>query len=180
MAARKTASRVTASELASQDAGAADAAAAAAAAPAPKPVPPARAARPKQTPSRRRVDIAPMPQLGLQVRALDQTDYLPDPTRHMSEAGPVATSNFICRIGSRRVSVRMGAPRSTIPKEIQALMAQAGVTFGMAAPPAGKGAVVIEDALDDDDDGTPRARRTTRESRGPARRFRSPRALPME
>lgn len=114
----------------------------------------------KRTPPRN-ARIAPLPPMqGSMVRALEQRDYLPDPHRHLSEMGPVATSNFICRIGGTRISVRMGAPRSTLPKELQAMMAEHGVGFAHAQPPARKGAMVVEP--EESYDGPPRARRTSR------------------
>jgi hypothetical protein len=177
MAPRKT----TAAELARIEAGDAPEPAEAAAAP-----PPAKAPAKKKASKRPRdIRIAPMPQPGIIAqppRALEQTDYLPDPTRHMSEAGPVATSNFICRIGATRISVRMGAPRSSIPKEIQALMAESDVSFGIAAPPAHRGATVIEAPDDDDAGGPPRARRSARKrDRDPGDRpFKPLRSLPIE
>jgi hypothetical protein len=129
--------------------------------------------------SKRNAVIAPMPVMAIPP-ALAHEEYRPDPRRHMSEMGAVATSNFICRIGGRRITVRMGAPRSAIPKEIQTLMAEAGVPFGHAMPAQKKGAVVVVED-EDDAENVPRARRTHRpEKNEPTRQFRKPLALPVE
>lgn len=143
------------------------------------PRPQRAAAEPRNT--RRRTEISPLPERApLPVRQ-EIVEYLPDRKRHMSEMGLVATGGFICRVGGVRHSVRMGAPKSTIPKEIQALMAASGVGFGHAMAPVKPGSLDVTVIDDEEDDGVPRARRTHRpEKNAPTRQFRKPRALPQE
>lgn len=79
----------------------------------------------------------------------------PDKHRHMSEMGPVATSNWIGMVDGNRVSVRFGAPLSTIPKNVRAELAKCKrVRFAIAPPPEARGTVRVERDLD-----APRARR---------------------
>lgn len=80
--------------------------------------------------------------------------YRPDPKRHMSEMGLVSTANWIGRCRGQRVSVRFGAPLSTIPQCVRVMLAAADIRFGYAPPPAGAGARTVKEA--------PRARRTER------------------
>jgi len=73
------------------------------------------------------------------VRSDHAVVYGPDRTRHMSEMGPVCMTNWIGRVNGYRISVRMGAPLSTIPTAVRQALAKARIRFGHAAPPAGGG-----------------------------------------
>lgn len=121
----------------------------------PKPLAKTRAALPK-----------PIPERAPQVQNLQMVDYKPDPKRHMSQMGPVASSNWTGIIAGVRHRVRMGAPQSTVPKHIQELMRGDGVEFYVAEPPPGSGAVLVKQP--------PRARRTERANREQAQRRSSP------
>lgn len=125
--------------------------------------------------------IQPMPERAPMPARQDCVEYLPDPKRHMSQMGLVATGGFICRIDGVRHSVRMGAPKTTIPAAVQKLMAASGVTFGHAVSPVKKGEVGVTVLEDEEDEGGPRARRTHRpEKNVPQRQFRPIRHLPTE
>lgn len=131
--------------------------------------------------ARARVQIAPMPERQTVPARQECVEYLPDPKRHMSEMGLVATGAFICRLNGVRHSVKMGAPKATVPKVIQEMMAESGVTFGHALAPIKPGSVGVTLIDDEDDGGAPRARRTHRpEKNAPERQFRKPRSLPVE
>ncbi len=53
----------------------------------------------------------------------DRVDYRPNPKVHLAEAGRVALSNWVGRIGSKRVRVYRGAQASKIPDAVQKAMA---------------------------------------------------------
>jgi len=80
--------------------------------------------------------------------------YRPDAKRHMSKMGLVSTQNWIGRCKGHRVSVRYGAPLSTIPHCVREMLADAGIRFGYAPPPPGQGAETVREP--------PRARRADR------------------
>lgn len=61
--------------------------------------------------------------------------YGPDRTRHMSEMGPVCTQNWIGRVKGQRVSVRFGAPLSTIPVVVRQALSESRIKFAYAAAP---------------------------------------------
>jgi hypothetical protein len=103
--------------------------------------------------------------------------YGPDRNHHMSEMGPVATSNWIGMVDGNRVSVRYGAPLSTIPKNVRAELAKCKrIRFAIAPPPETRGSVRVERDSD-----APHARRSNPGKEERVRsRFAPIRHLPVE
>ncbi len=58
-------------------------------------------------------------------------EYRPNRTIHIAEAGKVALSNWIGKVGTRRVRVYRGAQASKIPEPVQKAMQAAGVGIGL-------------------------------------------------
>ncbi len=167
------AKRVSAAELARTDAPAATPDASTPKEGKPAKAPKARASSRSVRETPRNPRIAPMPERMAAPKPLDCTEYGPDRKHHMSEMGPVAQSNWIGVVGGKRISVRMGAPQSTVPQDIQRRMAESGIGFEQAEPPPGRGAVLVTQRPE-----APRARR--REVNEVTRRSSPLRALPME
>jgi hypothetical protein len=63
----------------------------------------------------------------------DRVDYRANPKVHLAEAGRVALSNWVGRIGNKRVRVYRGAQASKIPEAVQKAMAasEPPVTIGI-------------------------------------------------
>lgn len=60
----------------------------------------------------------------------DRIDYRPHPKIHLTLAGPVALSNWVGRVGSRRVRVYRGARAVDIPEPVRKAMGASGVAIG--------------------------------------------------
>lgn len=80
--------------------------------------------------------------------------YERDSTRPLHVCGFVCTTNWVGHVEGQRVSVKFGAPLSTIPKNVRAAMAQSRIRFAVAMPPERRGTVVVDEPA-----GPPRARR---------------------
>lgn len=68
----------------------------------------------------------------------DRVEYRPTPKVHLAEAGRVALSNWVGRVGSKRVRVYRGAQASKIPEAVQKAMAA-------GEHPVGIGIITLED-----------------------------------
>jgi hypothetical protein len=60
----------------------------------------------------------------------ERIEFRPNPKVHLVEAGDVALSNWVGRVGDRRVRVYRGAPAKKIPDAVQKAMAESGVLIG--------------------------------------------------
>jgi hypothetical protein len=60
----------------------------------------------------------------------NRVEYRSNPKVHLAEAGPVALSNWVGRIGDKRVRVYRGAQASRIPEAVQKAMIASGVPIG--------------------------------------------------
>jgi hypothetical protein len=60
----------------------------------------------------------------------ERMEYRPNPKVHLAEAGDVALSNWVGRVGDRRVRVYRGASAKKIPDAVQKAMADSGVLIG--------------------------------------------------
>ena len=60
----------------------------------------------------------------------NRIEYRPSSKIHLTEAGPVALSNWVGRIGDKRVRVYRGAQASKIPDAVQKAMVASGVGIG--------------------------------------------------
>jgi hypothetical protein len=61
----------------------------------------------------------------------DRVDYRHDGKTHITESGRVAISNWIGRIGNKRVRVYRGASEKSVPEAVRKAMAASGVHFGI-------------------------------------------------
>jgi hypothetical protein len=61
----------------------------------------------------------------------ERVEYRPNRKLHICEAGPVALSNWVGRVGSKFVRVYRGAQGSTLPGPVTAAMKESGVDVGL-------------------------------------------------
>lgn len=61
----------------------------------------------------------------------DPMEYRHDGKCHIAESGRVALSNWVGRVGSKRVRVYRGASEAKVPEPVRAAMKASGVGFGV-------------------------------------------------
>lgn len=61
----------------------------------------------------------------------DRVEYRPSRKLHICEAGPVALSNWVGRVGTKFVRVYRGAQASSLPDPVSAAMKESGVDVGL-------------------------------------------------
>ena len=61
----------------------------------------------------------------------EPVEYRPNRKVHLAEAGKVALSNWVGKVGNRRVRVYRGAQATAIPEPVQKAMIASGVQLGV-------------------------------------------------
>lgn len=61
----------------------------------------------------------------------ERIDYRHDGKTHIAESGKVALSNWVGRVGSKRVRVYRGASFDKVPEPVRKAMAASGIHFGI-------------------------------------------------